>query len=63
MRFEQIKEESAENFRRLTGIKRTTFDVMIRILKEAELALKAQGGKPNRLFMGSGVLCHQQVNK
>lgn len=49
MRFEQIKEESAENFRRLTGIKRTTFDVMIRILKEAELALKAQGGKPNKL--------------
>jgi hypothetical protein len=49
MKFEQIKEESAESFRRLTGIKRTTFDVMVSILKEAELALKAQGGKPNKL--------------
>lgn len=56
MRFEQIKEESAENFRRLTGIKRTTFDVMIRILKEAELALKAQGGKPNKLSMEDRLL-------
>lgn len=49
MKFEQIKEESVESFRRLTGIKRTTFDVMTRILKEAELALKARGGKPNKL--------------
>jgi len=49
MKFEQIKEESADNFRRLTGIKRTTFDVMIGILSEAEALLKAQGGKPNKL--------------
>ncbi len=49
MKFEQIKEESSESFRRLTGIKRTTFDVMINILKEAESALKAKGGKPNKL--------------
>ena len=45
----KIKEESADNFRRLTGIKRTTFDVMIGILSEAEALLKAQGGKPNKL--------------
>lgn len=49
MKFEQIKQESSENFRRLTGVKRTTFDVMVSILKEAELSLKAQGGKPNKL--------------
>ena len=49
MKFEQIKEESANDFRRLTGIKRTTFDVMIGILSEAEAFLKAQGGKPNKL--------------
>jgi hypothetical protein len=49
MKFEQIKEESADDFRRLTGIKRTTFDVMISILSEAEALLKAQGGKPNKL--------------
>ncbi len=49
MKFEQVKGESADNFRRLTGVKRTTFDVMISILREAEAVLKAQGGKPNKL--------------
>lgn len=56
MKFEQIRKESAESFRRLTGIKRTTFDVMISILKEAELALKAHGGKPNKLAMEDRLL-------
>lgn len=51
MKFEQVKEESADNFRRLTGIKRTTFDVMVSILREAEAVLKAQGGKPNKLVI------------
>lgn len=51
MKFEQVKEESADNFRRLTGVKRTTFDVMISILREAEAVLKAQGGKPNKLVI------------
>ena len=51
MRFEQVKEESADNFRRLTGVKRTTFDVMVSILREAEAILKAQGGKPNKLVI------------
>ncbi|MBK2044764.1 transposase family protein, partial [Allofrancisella guangzhouensis] len=51
MKFEQIKDESpeAEGFRRLTGVKRTTFTVMTKILKEAQVQLKAQGGKPNKL--------------
>jgi Helix-turn-helix of DDE superfamily endonuclease len=49
MKFEQIKEESEEGFRRLTGIKYTTFDVMITILSKAEDQLKAKGGKPNKL--------------
>lgn len=51
MKFEQVKEESADNFRRLTGVKRTTFDVMISILRKAEAVLKAQGGKPNKLVI------------
>lgn len=56
MKFEQIKEESEDNFRRLTGIKRTTFDVMINILREAEALLKAQGGKPNKLVLEDRLL-------
>ena len=49
MKFEQIKEESSESFRRLTGMKRTKFDVMISILKREELVLKANEGKANKL--------------
>jgi hypothetical protein len=56
MKFEQIKEESEEGFRRLTGIKRTTFDVMTSLLSEAEARLKAQGGKPNRLSIENRLL-------
>ena len=39
MNFEQIKEEFADDFLRLTGIQRTTFGVMMRILSEAEALL------------------------
>jgi hypothetical protein len=43
IKFEQIKDESEEGSRRFTGIKRTTFAVMLGILQQAEIALKAQG--------------------
>ena len=56
IKFEQIKDESEEGFRRLTGIKRTTFAVMLGILRRAEIALKAQGGKPNKLVMENRLL-------
>jgi hypothetical protein len=56
MKFDQIKEESPEDFRRLTGIKRTTFDVMIALLQEREAVLKAQGGKPNKLSIENRLL-------
>ena len=51
MKFEQIKDESPEGFRRLTGLKRTTFDMMISILRKADALLKSQGGKPNKLII------------
>lgn len=56
MKFEQIKEESSEGFRRLTGIRRTTFEVMIVLLGQAEAILKAQGGKPHKLSMENRLL-------
>jgi hypothetical protein len=37
------------DFKRLTGIKRTTFDKMIEILIEAEKLKKLKGGKPSKL--------------
>ena len=56
MKFEQIKDESPEGFRRLTGIKRTTFDVMTGILSDADALLKSQGGKPNKLIIEDRLL-------
>src|SRR3990167_6266109 len=56
MKFEQIRDESPEGFRRLTGIKRKTFDVMINILNEADALLKSQGGKPNKLAIEDRLL-------
>ena len=56
MKFDQIKDETPEGFRKLTGIKRTTFDVMTTILREAEVRLKAQGGKPNKLSIADRLL-------
>lgn len=56
MKFEQIKEESADNFRRLTKIKRRTFDLMISILRGSEAVLKAHGGKPNKLSIEDRLL-------
>jgi hypothetical protein len=56
MMFSQIKEESTESFRRLTGVKRSTFDRMVKILVEAEIALKLHGGKPNKLTIEDRLL-------
>ena len=56
MRFEQLRVEGEEEFRKLTGIKRTTFDVALTILKQAEGFLKARGGKPNKLALEDRML-------
>ena len=56
MRFNQIEKESSENFRRLTGIKQVTFNLMVGILKEAEAKRKSQGGKPNKLSIEDRLL-------
>ncbi len=56
MKFCQIEHETQEKFRRLTGIKRTTFDLMVSLLNKAEEQLKAQGGKPNKLSVEDRLL-------
>jgi hypothetical protein len=56
MRFNKIAQETEESFRRLTGIKRSTFDHMVEILKQAELKLKEKGGKPNKLSIEDRLL-------
>jgi len=56
MKFEQVRDEARETFRRLTGIKRKTFDMMMMILRQAEAVLKAAGGKPNKLVVENRLL-------
>ena len=43
MKYEGIKGLEDEKFRRLTGVKRVTFDKMLVILSEAEKKKKAKG--------------------
>lgn len=51
MRWETISELSREEFRRLTGVKRHTFEEMIKILDEARQVKQAKGGRPRKLRM------------
>ena len=56
MKYEQIKELKDEDFRRLTGVKRTTFFKMIVILQEEDMKKKARGGRKNKLSMEDRLL-------
>jgi transposase len=56
MKYEQIKGLEAEKFRRLTGVKRSTFDKMIGMLQEAEVKKKAKGGRKSKLILEDRLL-------
>jgi len=54
--YEHIKTLREEEFRRLTGVKRTSFKQMILLLVEAEKAQKIKSGKPHKLCMEDRLL-------
>lgn len=56
LKYEQVKSLSDEQFRRLTGVKRSTFDRMIRILEEAAKKKKTKGGRKNKLSIENQLL-------
>jgi len=56
MKYDQIKELGEEKFRRLTGVKRSTFDKMINILGEADKKKKVRGGRKNKLSLEDRLL-------
>jgi hypothetical protein len=56
MKFSKIKDLRDGEFRRLTGIKRKTFDKMREILDIAEKKKKAGGGKPNKILIEDRLL-------
>ena len=56
MKYEGLKGHSGGLFRRLTGVRKSTFDHMVQILEHAEVAKKKIGGKPNKLSMADRLL-------
>src|SRR3990167_4821537 len=49
MKFETVKELDDEKFRRLAGVKRTTFGKMVLILEQSDKNKKMYGGRKNKL--------------
>jgi hypothetical protein len=56
MRFDSVKELKGETFRRLTGVRRDTFETMAAVLFAAKCKQKAAGGKPNTLSIEDQLL-------
>lgn len=48
-KYKGIRNLPAEKFRRLTGVKKTTFLVMVQILKKAEALRRSKGGPKRKL--------------
>lgn len=56
MKFENIQTLSEAQFRRATGVKRSTFNNMIVILENAHRKKKSKGGRPNKLSIKNMLL-------
>ena len=56
MKYGQIQDLEEEKFRRLTGVKRTTFEKMVTILHDANIKKKANGGRKNKLCIEDQLL-------
>ncbi len=56
MKYDQIEEFSDEQFRRLTGVKKSTFKKMVEILREADQKKKTRGGRKSRLSIEDRLL-------
>jgi Helix-turn-helix of DDE superfamily endonuclease len=56
MKYEQIRNLLDEQFRRLTGIKRQTFEKMLKILEDDDKNKKIKGGRKNKLSLENQLL-------
>jgi transposase len=56
MRYEQLENMAEEQFRRLTGVKRSTFETMKEILESAHQKKKTKGGRPSKLSIADQLL-------
>ena len=56
MKYDQIQDLPDEQFRRLTGVKRKTFERMLGILREEDRSKKVKGGRKNKLSIENQLL-------
>ena len=56
VKFETVKELDDEKFRRLAGVKRTTFGRMVLILEQSNKDKKIHGGRKNKLSVENMLL-------
>lgn len=56
VKFETVKELDDEKFRRLAGVKRTTFEKMVLILEQSDKNKKIHGGRKNKLSIRNMLL-------
>ncbi|MBP9674748.1 MAG: transposase family protein [Bacteriovoracaceae bacterium] len=49
MKYKTVSELKEEQFRKLTGVKRQSFDKMVEILEENHTIKKSKGGRKNTL--------------
>lgn len=56
MKLENLKKLSGKQFRRVTGVKPKTFEVMVDILEKAHKEKHARGGRPNNLTVPNMLL-------
>jgi Helix-turn-helix of DDE superfamily endonuclease len=56
MKYEKIRNLPDESFRRLTGVKRQTFEKMVKILAEDDKNKKIKGGRKNKLSLENQLL-------
>ena len=56
MRYRAVKGLSEAEFRRLTGVKRGTFDAMLEALRKAKRKARRKGGAPNKLALADRLL-------
>ena len=56
MKYDQIQDLPSDQFRRLTGIKRQTFQRMLDILKKEDESKKVKGGRKNKLSLENQLL-------
>ncbi len=56
MKYGQIRNLPDKSFRRLTGVKRQTFEKMVKILAEDDKNKKIKGGRKNKLSLENQLL-------